>query len=84
MPWLNETDAQRYVSRTDRTLRTWRKNRWVIAIKRDQHWWYDKDSLRRARGTALEAYRCRRIVPGCGRGRTRMVGEALFELEETA
>ena len=45
MPWLNQTDAQRYVNRTDRTLRTWRKNRWVIAIKRGQHWWYDKWSL---------------------------------------
>ncbi|MFC9761670.1 hypothetical protein [Rhodococcus jostii] len=83
MPWLNEFEAIRYVARTDRTLRNWRTKGWVTAIKRDSGWWYDRESLRRARGIALQAYRCRRIVPGCGRGRTRMTGEALFELEES-
>lgn len=78
--WLDEWDAQRYVGRSDRTLRRWRNDGLVRVGKRQGKWVYEKASLKIARKEADRRYRERRIVPGAGRGKKRSRPEDLIPL----
>lgn len=72
--WLNEFEAAKYVNRSRYTLRDWRISGIVIAKRRGELWWFDRQSLEHALATMRRNYTHRRIVPGTGRGRFRPVG----------
>uniref|UniRef100_UPI003FA72904 MerR family transcriptional regulator n=1 Tax=Rhodococcus sp. H36-A4 TaxID=3004353 RepID=UPI003FA72904 len=68
--WLDRFDAERYVGRSQRTLREWSRQGLVrTGRRRDGRVVYDRSSLRVAKRTAAARYRNRAVVAGPGRGR---------------
>lgn len=78
MSWVDEWDARRLVDRSERTLRLWRAQGLVRAVRRADGWWYEARSLVWARDESRRRYEGRRCRAGWGRGHKRSLpGECL-------
>jgi hypothetical protein len=78
--WLIEPDASRFIGRSGRTIRNWRRMGLVECKKYRGNWAYEKDSLRWARDESRR--RMMALPPGPGRHRGLDVNQdALFEVK---
>lgn len=72
--WINTDEACRLTQRTRSAVKSWRLRGIVAARKQGGEWWYDDESLLRAKELMEYNYVMRKCVPGPGRGRFKPVG----------